>query len=377
LVNCTLAGNVANYGAGMYNRDHSDPSLTECRFADNHAESWGGGMYNAFTSSPILDDCIFTGNQAYKGAGACDGDTVSNPVLTNCTFSSNRATWVGGGIWTAGSGPQLAGCTFVDNIADDGGGMYIEGGSPALSDCVFMCNSAGDNGGGVYAGGGAAELTNCLFTGNATADRGGALYNDLAQPVLSNCTITRNEALETGGIRNHYSHPTLTDCIVWANDHTQMAGGSPTVTYSCIEGGWDGEGNIPDCDPLFVPGPAGCYYLSQLAGGQSQDSDCVDLGSGASGELGMDTRTTRSDEGGDTGMVDLGYHYPITGQPWLMGDFDHSGGVDLRDFAHLQKCFTRGNPTEKCSFCCVFDFDFDTDVDLSDHTAFSLQLTGP
>ena len=39
-----------------------------------------------------------------------------------------------------------------------------------------------------------------------------------------------------------------------------FAGGSSTVTYSDIEGGFDGEGNI-DADPLFVDASAGDYHL--------------------------------------------------------------------------------------------------------------------
>ena len=41
------------------------------------------------------------------------------------------------------------------------------------------------------------------------------------------------------------------------------------ATYSCIENGDDGEGNINQ-DPLWANGPLGNFYLSQLVGGQTQ-----------------------------------------------------------------------------------------------------------
>jgi hypothetical protein len=63
-----------------------------------------------------------------------------------------------------------------------------------------------------------------------------------------------------------------------------------------------------DADPLFVTGPQGNYYLSQIAAGQGTDSPCVDTGDPASH---MIVGTTRTDEVPDSGVVDMGYHYPL------------------------------------------------------------------
>ncbi|MCH7846416.1 MAG: right-handed parallel beta-helix repeat-containing protein, partial [Acidobacteria bacterium] len=64
-----------------------------------------------------------------------------------------------------------------------------------------------------------------------------------------------------------------------------------------------GTGNISS-DPLFVSG----YYLSHIAAGQGSDSPAIDAGSDTAANLGLDTRTTRTDDVTDTGTVDLGYH---------------------------------------------------------------------
>ena len=45
LTNCTFSGNSADSGGGMYNYDGSSPTLTNCTFSGNSADS-GGGMYN-------------------------------------------------------------------------------------------------------------------------------------------------------------------------------------------------------------------------------------------------------------------------------------------------------------------------------------------
>ena len=76
--------------------------------------------------------------------------------------------------------------------------------------------------------------------------------------------------------------------------------------------------------------------------------------------------TTRSDEETDVGIVDMGYHYPVTGNPLVMGDYDRDGGVDLADFAGFQTCFTDEGPAEVSPCCRIVDFDADEDVDLSD-----------
>jgi hypothetical protein len=83
--------------------------------------------------------------------------------------------------------------------------------------------------------------------------------------------------------------PTVTSCIFWGDIPNEF-GGNPQVTYSDVEGGWVGEGNI-DEDPMFVlPNfvhpDRGDYRL--LWG-----SPCIDTGHPTS----LDPDGTRSDMG--------------------------------------------------------------------------------
>jgi hypothetical protein len=94
------------------------------------------------------------------------------------------------------------------------------------------------------------------------------------------------------------------------------------ISHSNVDGGMQGifmtadsvlevgEGNIA-ADPLFVTGPLGDYYLRQQDAGQVLTSPCVDAGSDAAANLGLDVFTTRTDGIGDTRQVDMGYHYPF------------------------------------------------------------------
>lgn len=69
-----------------------------------------------------------------------------------------------------------------------------------------------------------------------------------------------------------------------------------------------GTGNFQS-DPLFVNAVANDYHLSHIAAGQGADSPAIDAGSDTAANLGLDSRTTRTDSVTDTGTVDLGYHY--------------------------------------------------------------------
>ena len=124
---------------------------------------------------------------------------------------------------------------------------------------------------------------------------------------------------------------------------------------------------------MFVAGPMGCYYLSQTAAGQPLDSPCIDAGSDLAVNLGLDELTTRRDEIGDAGIVDMGYHYPVTGRPFIHGDFDRDGDLDLDDFAEWATYMTGPCvsgpcwPTAYPDPCGnIADFDDDGDVDLGD-----------
>jgi len=71
----------------------------------------------------------------------------------------------------------------------------------------------------------------------------------------------------------HFSSITVTNCIIWANSPSQIiieGNSSASVTYSDVQGGWDGEGNV-DTVPMFVNAAGGDYHLLP-------DSLCIDAG---------------------------------------------------------------------------------------------------
>jgi hypothetical protein len=214
-------------GGGMFN-SKGDPTLTNVTFSGNSADDAGGGMFNR-VSSPTLTNVTFSGNSAASGGGMLND--CSSPRLTNVTFSGNSAR-VGGGMFNSISSPRLTNVTFSGNSADDGGGMYNHYDS-------------------------SPTLTNVTFSGNS-ADEGGGMSNYVSSPTLTNVTFSGNSANVGGGggMLNDNSSPTLTNCILWGNtaysgSQIYNSSSTPTVTYSDVQGGYPGTGNI-SADPLFV-----------------------------------------------------------------------------------------------------------------------------
>ena len=278
---CTFTNNAGWFGAGMFNQDGS-PTLTDCVFYKNFATYDGGALYNYDLSAPLLIHCTFRANSGEWG-GAVANQSDCEPTLTDCLFVNNSADMGGGLINFAGS-PILVGCSFTGNSALGsgyspayGGGMFDTEGASTLIRCTFSGNHAKEGGGGVYAEEDCgAWLMDCVFTDNTADWVGGAMYNHLGSlATLTNCTLTGNQAdLLCGGIFNSFdSAPTVTNCILWNNrgppslrggrdtgstgrdsptEGEQIDGGSPVVTFTCIQGldALAGNGNIGD-DPLF------------------------------------------------------------------------------------------------------------------------------
>jgi hypothetical protein len=109
-----------------------------------------------------------------------------------------------------------------------------------------------------------------MITGNTT-EYGSTIHCNNSSPTITNCTITGNTAGDCGAIGCYDSSPTITNCILWADSPPEInagGGSNPVVTYSDIQGGFTGVGNI-NVNPLFVG--ARDYHLVL-------DSPCIDAG---------------------------------------------------------------------------------------------------
>jgi hypothetical protein len=132
-------------------------------------------------------------------------------------------------------------------------------------------------GGGIFVNDNSSpRIINNLITYNNSHDWGGGIAcNNNSHPMVINNTISRNEAGNEGGgvVCWNNSNPTIENTIVWNNaapidPSIHIFSSLPIVTYSDVQGGWSGTGNI-DVDPLFADTLN--FYLSS-------GSPCIDAG---------------------------------------------------------------------------------------------------
>lgn len=301
VTNCALTGNTANLGGAIYCSDNGDVSVEHCTINKNSA-GFGGAIY-CLLSSPQLSDCIFSKNQGTWGGGAVYNDKAA-PTLSDCKFDDNSTNGDGGGMFNDVSIAKLLNCTFSCNSARAGGGIYYGPGcEPTIIGGKIAQNYA-DYGGGIYVTECInARVTNCFIIQNMAilgagiysndavltikqsvigeniAQYGGAVFCD-AQPdgklTMNNCTLAGNSALLGRSIACDSffgsSSVTVTNSIlynggneIWNNDNSKIV-----ITYSDIQGGWPGQGNI-DAYPAFVDLIGRDYHLLQ-------GSPCIDSG---------------------------------------------------------------------------------------------------
>lgn len=124
---------------------------------------------------------------------------------------------------------------------------------PILTNVTFASNSAATNGGGMLNSESRPALTNVTFTGNSAGEYGGGLCNTFSSgPTLTNVTFAGNQAPHGSAICNVGGSFTLVNGIVWGNHPAQEQvyndNVTPGITYSDIEGGFPGTGNL-NVDP--------------------------------------------------------------------------------------------------------------------------------
>ncbi len=210
--------------------------------------------------------------QSEAGADVTVIDGMSLWSVVTFSWGENENSVIDGFTIRNGSGTF-----FIEGVCPPysefiaGGGIYCSS-SPTIANCKITGNSAADYGGGIYCSESSPTITNCTISDNWSR-RGGGIKSNNSTPTITNCTVSGNSAIEIcGGIYCDYSHPTttITNCIFWGNTPYGI-GGSPTVSYSDVQGGYIGEGNI-DADPLFVG--EGDYRLVE-------GSPCIDAGNPA------------------------------------------------------------------------------------------------
>jgi hypothetical protein len=297
----------------------------------------------AADATAVLDGFTVRGGRSSSSTGGSDGSGGglfcqggAGPTVRNCIFRNNSCTASGGAVYIESSGPAFLDTRFENNFATGfitsgtvipgaGGAVSMLSGNNnnmVLARCQFLSNSAAV-GGGVATGGGNPTITNCVFWNNTSSANsggtsGGGALSIGTNATIRNCTIVGNNSITgaAGGILV-WNSASIANCIVYFNQGSGGAMGlvnnlsGASATYSCVQGGLAGTGNISS-DPLLV----------NLAGGDvrlTSNSPCADAGSNALVPAGTTTDlygnarfaddAIVADTGeGDIPIVDMGAH---------------------------------------------------------------------
>ncbi len=154
-----------------------------------------------------------------------------------------------------------------------------------------------------------------------------------ARPTIRNVTLANNEF----GITAYAgANPDISNCILWDNIDGDLFG--CTATYSCVQQGDEGEGNIRK-DPLFADRENGDFHLLSEKGRfvpayglwsfDTQTSPCIDAGNPS-----LSPGNERMPNGGRINMGAFGGTPEASMSEWpLAADLNRDGRVDFADMA--------------------------------------------
>jgi parallel beta-helix repeat protein len=230
--------------------------------------------------------------------------------------------------------------------------------SPMVTNCSFLGNvdtGFGEGGGMRNISSASPTVVNCTFSGNDAPNQGGGIASvQGSSPTFVNCTFSDNSSNQGGGVWTSDGTTSLVNCVLHGNTPTQIhdgRGGSTTVSFSNVQAGWPGQGNI-NAEPLFVD-PLG---VDGVPGTDDDDlrllpgSPCIDVGNNTAVPVGIttdldgnprfvdDPNTPDCQQApgqcGDPPVVDMGaYEFQGTSCPWDCADDD--GEVGILDFLAL------------------------------------------
>ena len=218
---CVIAGFTITGGKGT-------------RWEDEHGPGrWyveGGGFLIQY-AAPTIRNNLITGNEAIR--------------------KTNGITSAGGGAIRCGDGnPHILNNMITYNKGHYGGGIVLNYSGAVVRNNVIAKNSGGQD----YGGGG------LWLNGSGAKPR-----------FIENNTIVNNSSTTYGGgIDAHFgSSGNYRNNVVYGNTAptSAQAYGNPTMTYSNVQGGYSGTGNIDD-NPRFAEEH---FYLPA-------ESHCIDAG---------------------------------------------------------------------------------------------------
>jgi nitrous oxidase accessory protein NosD len=322
-------GGLGPRGHGIYIWD-SSPELTNNKLTGNRHNSIGVHGKAAQTGNTRIHNNLIYDN----GVGIGNG-LGSNAHIYNNQIYNNHMVGVGS---RGGAMPRIEGNSIYGNHIGVG---TREPASPHIKGNQIFDNVFGIAIGNMstfepYAGKDIVIENNLIIK---NLQRGISITSfNLSKVIILNNTIDSNnlrEWEEGGGVLFGWPQAGTFTAIMENNiitnnriigfgnyNGTELFPATGATIINNYNNVWNNDKDYEGCDPgdkdfsqdpLFVSVDSiknGNYFLSQRDSGQEFSSPSVNAGSKAAFGLGLGSYTTRTDKAGDTGIVDMGYHYP-------------------------------------------------------------------
>ena len=330
---------------------------TTTNLADN---SYHVVLATGVAATAVLDGFTVTGGYA-NGATASNYDKgggiiiLSNgqPTIRNCRFIGNRCTFGGGAGYVLSAGGSFIDCDFIDNLGGSYGGAFdTNAGAVTWTGCLFRNNQAARAGAIETFGVASRSITNCVFIQNraTSTNSGGAIWSgNSATVTVRNCTFVANTSATTtgAGYLNTGGTSSLANCVFWnntgssgstVNNQVTTSAGTTTVSYSLVQGGATGTGNI-STTPLFVDLAAFDLRLQPASPGVDAGSSSLIPAGITVDHDGLPRRVdiaSTADTGVGAPVVDMGaFETQVPPPPACPADVNADGTVDGADLGLL------------------------------------------
>ena len=225
------------------------------------------GLLIADASSTRSEPIIFGSETSWNGIRFFN--TQEDNLLANCEISNASVS----AIKVEGdSKVDIIGCKIFDNNSSSlAAAIEIVGSDNVLiSQNIISNNTSAGCAGGIRCTASTIEIVNNAIVNN-TGQWGAFSFKNDSNAILTNNTIANNLSTNSTSYLMFLlnSVPIITNSIIIDNGEIHYPG-TPEITYSCVTGGFTGEGNI-DEDPLFVGTGDYPFSLQDL-------SPCVNAG---------------------------------------------------------------------------------------------------
>ena len=290
-----------NQGAGIRVDQASDILISHNEVFSNR----DGIFLNDTDSSSLIGNVVYS--HSWDGIKVIDSNTIT--VKFNEVFSNQER-----GILVYGNSNN---CEILDNTVYKNQLDGIQVFNQPISILVLGNRSFSNSGHGI------SFKTNVSHT------------NKIISNLISNNTVFQNQ--ENGIlIKDSSDNNEIKNNIIASSTLSGIKVQNSTNTLAVYNDLWQNNPNYDgislgigsiSADPLFVDidgqdnvlggdyGGDDDFHLKQISAGQATTSLCVDAGSDSASNLGMDDKTTRTDNVLDSGIVDMGFHYSLETPP--------------------------------------------------------------